>query len=181
MTCIAAIAQDGIVYMAGDSAASEPNAGGITTVTSPKIFIKDEYLIGYAGSFRMGKFIQYTVEFPKLPSWAKGGAKLDEFMNGTVSPSIRKQVREHELEQSEKEGFGLVIGIRGSIFEVDEEWAAYENIRNYTAIGSGGDIAIGSLYSTNKWGNAKKRLQTAMEASALYNSYVSAPFTLLEI
>lgn len=180
MTCIAAISQDGVVYMAGDAAASELESGVITTVNSPKIFIKDEYLIGYSGSFRMGKFMQYTLELPKVPSWAKGKEKLDEFMNGYFVPAVRKQVKESELEPNEKEDFSFLVGIRGSIFEVDDAWAAYEASNNYMASGSGASIAMGSLYSTSNWSNAKKRLQTAMEAASIYNLYVSAPFTFLE-
>lgn len=181
MTCIVAIAQDGVVSMGGDSAATDPQGGTLVTVQMPKIFIKDEYIIGYSGSFRMGKFIQYTLEFPKPPSWAKGSAKLDEFMNGYVVPALRKQAKEAELEQGEKEDFGLIIGIRGHIFELDENWAAYEPTRGYSASGSGMDVALGSLFSTSNWSNPKKRISSALEASAMHNAYVKAPFTILEV
>lgn len=181
MTCIVGIAKDGSVFMGGDSAAVDINSGSVCAVEMPKVFIKDEYLIGYSGSFRMGKFLQYTAEFPKPPSWAKGPAKLDEFMNGYVVPALRKQAKEAELEPNEKEDFGFLIGIRGSLFELDEAWAAYENSRRYAASGSGTDIALGSLYATNSWTNSRKRIQTALEASALHNAYVQPPFTILEV
>ena len=180
MTCIIAITKDGTVYMGGDSAASESESGLISTTKMPKVFKKDEYLIGYAGSFRMGKFIQYSVEFPKPPSWAKTPDKIDEFMNGHLIPHIRKQVKEHELEGGEKEEFNFIIGLRGSIFEIDDVWAAYEPATDYISIGSGSPVALGSLYSTAGWSNPKKRIQIALESASKYNIYVSAPFTLIE-
>ena len=180
MTCIIAISQDNNVFMGGDAAASEVESGMISRVNMPKVFVKDEYLVGYAGSFRMGKFIQYSVEFPKPPSWAKGKAKLDEFMNGYFIPAVRKQVEEHKLESQEKEEFGFIIGIRGHIFEIDDAWAAYEPETNYASIGSGSSVAYGSLHSTAGWSNPKKRIQVALEASEKYNIYVSSPFTILE-
>jgi len=179
MTCIVAIAQDDKVYMGADSAATTPDGlAGIIRI--PKVFIDDEYLIGYAGSFRMGKFLQYSVELPKSPSWAWGSEKIDEFINGFVVPSIRKQVKENELEQMEKEDFEFLIGLRGHIFELDENWAAYEANQDYQSIGSGVDIAMGSLYSTSSWKNPIKRISVALEAASLYNTFVSAPFTILE-
>jgi ATP-dependent protease HslVU (ClpYQ) peptidase subunit len=179
MTCIIGMAQDGKVFLGGDSAASTMD-GFSSTVRIPKVYLTDEYLIGYAGSFRMGKFIQYSVEFPKPPSWAKGSEKLDEFINGYLVPHLRRCVKESDLEQAEKEDFEFIIGIRGHIFELDENWAAYEPSEPYISIGSGAQVALGSLYATSNWSNPMKRIRVALEASEKYNSYVSSPFTILE-
>ena len=166
--------------MGGDSAASEPESGILTAVSAPKVFKKDEYIIGYAGSFRMGKFIQYNVELPKPPQWARGKEKLDEFINGYVMSAIRKQVKDADLEAVEKENSGFLIALRGSIFEIDDAWAAYENKVNYASIGTGSHIALGSLYSTSSWSSPRKRLQIALEASSNFNCFVTAPYTFLE-
>jgi ATP-dependent protease HslVU (ClpYQ) peptidase subunit len=179
MTCIVGIMHDDKVYLGGDSAASTMD-GFTTKIRIPKVYQIDEYLIGYAGSFRMGKFIQYNIEFPKPPTWARGSEKLDEFINGYLVPHIRKCVKESDLDQNEKEDFEFIIGLRGHIFELDENWAAYESAEPYVAIGSGAQIALGSLYSTSNWSNPGKRIRVALEASERYNSYVSSPFTILE-
>jgi ATP-dependent protease HslVU (ClpYQ) peptidase subunit len=179
MTCIIGIAQDEKIYMGSDGAATTLD-GVKSSVVIPKIFEKDEYLLGYAGSFRMGKFLQYNVDLPKPPSWARGSKKLDEFLNGIVVPAIKKQVKEAELEIGEKEDFSYLIGLRGHIFELDENWAVHESTQSYISIGSGMDIALGSLYSTSGWKSPIKRITVALEASAFYNTFVSQPFTILE-
>jgi hypothetical protein len=180
MTCIVAIAQDGRVYMGGDAAGSDPHSGMVITTSIPKVFVKDEYVLGYSGSFRMGKWIQYSADFPKPPSWAKGEAKIDEFINGFVVPSLRKQAKEAELEPQEKEDFGFLVGLRGYLFELDESWAAYPTSSGYAASGSGAEIALGSIYSTSSWKNPVKRVTVALEASHVHNAYVRPPFTIVE-
>lgn len=179
MTCIVAICQDGKVFMGGDSGASDAESGSIATVSSPKVFVKDEYIIGYAGNFRFGKFMQYAVELPKVPSWAKGD-KIDEFVNGIFIASIRKQIAEMALEEKEKD-FGLLIGLRGRVFELGDNYAAVEMSRGYNATGSGAEVATGSLYTTETWKDPIKRIKTALTASAEFNAFVRPPFTIVEV
>lgn len=181
MTCIVAIANGEKVVMGGDAAGTEISTGTIIATSIPKVFIKDEYVIGYSGSFRMGKWIQYSVELPKPPSWARGEAKLDEFINGYVVPALRKQAKDADLEPGEKEDFGFLVGLRGHLFELDESWAAFPTTTGYAASGSGADVALGSVFSTSSWKDSRKRVLTALEAAYNHNAYVSPPFTVIEI
>lgn len=63
MTCIAGIAQDGKVYICGDSAGS---AGHDLAVRADrKVFVNGEFVMGFTTSFRMGQLIQYAFTPPK--------------------------------------------------------------------------------------------------------------------
>lgn len=181
MTCVVAISDGVNVYMGSDSAISDSDTGNMSNLRLPKIFIRDEYLIGYSGSIRFGKFIQHSFEFPIVPEWAVGSDKLDEFINGSVIPEMKIQTSSHELEPKEKEVFSLLIGIRGHIFEVDNEWGAYEVLDNYAAIGSGGPIALGAIYASNAIGSPESKLILGLKSAIKFNAFCKEPYTIYKI
>lgn len=181
MTCIVAVSQGGKVVMGGDSAATEVESGTTVLLKTPKVFIREDYLIGYAGSIRFGKFVQYTFEIPRVPSWAIGSEKLDEFMNNYFIPELRQQISDNELDQKEKENFSLLVGIRGHIFEIDNEFAAYEVSDYCTAIGSASAVALGALATALPIGNPKNICEMALTVAAQKNAFCRPPFTILEM
>jgi ATP-dependent protease HslVU (ClpYQ) peptidase subunit len=181
MTCIAAVAKDGKVYMGGDSAMTDEGAGIISRMHLPKVFIKGEYIVGYAGSARFGKLMQHVFIYPDVPARLKTSEQLDAFLNGLVVTSLRKQAQELSLEKEEKEDFQVLVGLRGHLFEFDEDWAMFEVGRNYNAIGSGAAVALGSLFTTEVWKDPNKRIRVALEAASLYTPYVGEPFDILSI
>jgi hypothetical protein len=75
----------------------------------------------------------------------------------------------------------FIVGIEGRIFTIDEDFHVGENVVNYMAEGSGGQIALGALYATKNQKNPKLRLKAALEAAATYNMSVCAPFTYIQI
>jgi len=75
MTCISAIAHNGKVYMGGDAAAVD-DGNLVSTRKEPKVFIRNNYLIGYAGSFRFGKVVEHVFIPPKPQT-----DNLDKFLN----------------------------------------------------------------------------------------------------
>lgn len=176
MTCIAAIAQNGKVYMGGDSAAADENSHLVSTRKEPKVFIKNNYIIGYAGSFRFGKLVEHTFVPPK-PNFDN----LDKFFNTIFIDSLREYCDAGKVDPtSEDDSSEMLIGIGGRLFEFCNDWHFGEDTHNFNAIGSGGSFAIGSLYSTRRKRNPYARIQTALESAEHFSSAVRSPFTLLE-
>lgn len=178
MTCIVAIQKDGKVFMGGDTAGSDDESGMIATYRTPKVFKRGEYLIGYAGSFRFGKLMQYTLDLPPVPKDCTTPEKLDEFMNKILMNSLKKQCKDLDLEKDEMDFDGL-IGLRGHIFEISNDWCALECAQDWNAIGSGTKYAWGSLFTTESWKDPKKRIQMALSAAAEYSMSVAPPFTII--
>lgn len=181
MTCIVAVAKDGKVYMGGDSAMTDEGAGIVSRMHLPKVFIKGEFIVGYAGNARFGKILQHSFTYPRPPANVKTSEQLDAFMNGVVITEFRKQAQEMSLEKEEKEDFQVLIGLRGHLFEFNEDWAVFEVGRNYNSVGSGAAVALGSLYTTETWKDPNKRIRVALEASSLYTPYVGEPFDILSV
>lgn len=181
MTCIVAVSQGGKIVMGGDSAATSMETGETVLLKIPKVFIREDYIIGYAGSIRFGKFIQYTFEIPRVPSWAVGSEKLDEFMNNYFIPELRQQISDNELDAKEKETFSLLVGIRGHIFEIDNEFAAYESSTYYAAIGSASAVATGALEMAYPIARPQGICDMALTIAAEKNAFCRPPFTILEL
>jgi len=178
MTCIVAIAKEGKVWMGADSAGSDEESGVIAPYVIPKVFTRGGYVIGYAGSFRFGKLLQYVMDLPPCPANVNTSQKLDEFMNKIVMQSIKKQAKELDLEKEEMD-FDALIGIKGHIFEVSNDWCAIEASMPYNVAGSGTKYALGSLHTTQGWKEPIKRINVALSAAAEFEMSVALPFNIV--
>jgi len=178
MTCIVAVAKDGKVYMGGDAAGSDEESGLIAPYIMPKVFVRNGYVIGYAGSFRFGKLLQYILTLPAIPKEAKTSEKLDEFMNKVLMQSLKKQAKELELDKEELD-FDALVGVNGHIFEISSDWCAIEASMTYNVAGSGTKYALGSLHTTQTWKDPIKRINVALAATAEFNMAVGPPFFIV--
>ena len=140
MTVIVGIQDDKNVYLFGDRGASDSDT--IVSMTTPKIWqVSENIICGYAGSGGLGQMIQY-MKWPVLE-----GDPM-KYLRATLAPAIIKG-REKMAGKDEEEA-SLLIGIKVEeplLFEMDtSDYSVFPF--QYTAIGSGGPIALGSLYST---------------------------------
>jgi hypothetical protein len=185
MTCIVAIAQNGTVYMGADHAASDEKTGWILARKEPKCFKVGQYGIAFTDSFRMGQILQYSWTPPKYTP-TKTNSGLDKFMRTKFIDSVKDAFRANGFGSvsqigAEDEGGIFIVGVEGRIFTVDEDFHVGENIVNYMAEGSGGQIALGALYATKNQKNPKLRIKAALEAASEFNMAVSPPYTYIQI
>lgn len=184
MTCIVAIAQNGVVYMGADHAASDDKSGWILSRKDPKVFKVGQYGIAFTDSFRMGQILQYNWSPPKYTP-TKTNSGLDKFMRtkfvDSVKDAFRAQGFGSQVTGQEDEGGIFLIGVCGRIFTMDEDFHIGENVLNFMAEGSGGAIALGALYATKNQKNPQLRMKAALEAAAEFNMAVKAPFSYIKI
>jgi ATP-dependent protease HslVU (ClpYQ) peptidase subunit len=185
MTCIVAIAQNGVVYMGSDHAASDDKTGWILSRKEPKCFKNGQYGIAFTDSFRMGQILQYMWTPPKYTP-TKTNSGLDKFMRTKFIDSVKAAFKDHGYGSigapSEEDTGGIfIVGVCGRLFTIDEDFHVGENIVNYMAEGSGGQIALGALHATKKQQNPKLRLKAALEAATEFNMSVAAPYTYIQV
>ena len=184
MTCIVAIAQNGVVYMGADHAASDDKSGWILSRKDPKVFKVGQYGIAFTDSFRMGQILQYNWSPPKYTP-TKTNSGLDKFMRtkfvDSVKDAFRAQGFGSQVAGQEDEGGIFLIGVCGRIFTMDEDFHIGENILNFMAEGSGGAIALGALHATKKQKNPQLRLKAALEAASEFNMAVKSPFSYIKV
>jgi len=172
MTAIVGVTQGTRVYMGSDSAISSDEYIGRSA--NPKIFKKKGLLIGGAGSSRCWTLIKNNL-FPRVRQ--KKELAIDYIESAVVS-GIRKVVKENG---GPMEGYTFLVGYRGKLFEVMDDWGVCEYIENYAAIGSGYLPCLGSLYTTAHWKDPVKRIRVALEASAKFVPSVEGPFHIENI
>ena len=188
MTCIAAIAQNGIVYMAADSAASDEKSGWIVTRKDPKVFKVGQYGIAFTDSFRMGQILQYNWTPPVYKPTA-GYRNLDKFMRTRFVESIKDAFKEQgygNFSSGTEDGdlggiFLIAVQGAGRIFAMDSDFHIGEADVQYMAEGAGQELALGSLFSTAQVKTPRKRVRMALEAAAKFNMSVRPPFTIIEV
>jgi len=170
MTCIAGIMKDGKVYLAGERGASEGTY--IVPIDRPKIWKNGPYVFGYAGTFN-SQIIQYNFN-PPTPE-----GNLDKFMHTKFLKALKTFYAEWDIGGKDSE-VSLIVGIKGRLYEHDaEDLTLISYDRDYIAIGSGADYAMGSLHATQNYKDPKRRLTQALDAAILYSPHCLYPIDFL--
>lgn len=176
MTAIAALVSDGVVYIGGDSAGV---AGlSVTVRKDPKVFINGEFLMGFTSSFRMGSILRYAFTPPIHPK--KMG--VDRFMNTLFIDEVRKCFNDGGFAPPQQKGGTFLVGYRQRLFLIDSDYQVGIPASHYDAVGCGGELCIGSLFSTEKSNmSPKDRIKLALRAAEKHSGGVIGPFVIKSI
>jgi ATP-dependent protease HslVU (ClpYQ) peptidase subunit len=175
MTAIVGLTHNGGVYIGGDSA----GVSGLSLMVraDTKVFHNGPYLFGFTTSFRMGQLIHHAFVPPK----PKG--TLERFMPTTFVDALRGCLKEGgwaRKDSEREEGGTFLVGVRGRLFMVHEDYQVGQAADGYAAVGSGDQIALGALYATAETGlSPRKRITLALRAAERFNASVRGPFICL--
>lgn len=176
MTCIVAIKNDNSILLGGDSAASGNNR--IVQRKDKKVFKRRGIGFGFAGSFRIGQLIKYSLKIPKRPA----NMYNEEWVFNCLLAEIIKLLRENRLVKKNMMDCNLLIVYMGQIYKVDSDFQIELVEDNYAAIGDGADVALGSLYALREIDiPVKDKATLALNASSKYCTTVSEPFHFIEV
>jgi hypothetical protein len=180
MSCIVGLVEDKTVYMGADSIAVDEN-GGTLLNTYPKLFHNGDFLIGYTGSIRPGQLLQFAFKPPvfevpvhNVPYYIAG------FMVTEFIPALQECIEKAKLKEEDSK-FIMLVGFHGRLFCIyGQNYQIEESAGPYNAIGCGGDLAIGSLY-TSTADPPMTRVDLALQAAAAHNAHVREPFLIESI
>ena len=182
MTCIAALVENGVITMGGDSAGV---AGYQLHVRSdPKVFRNGDFLIGCTSSFRMTQVLRFQVKPPEHPRKHDDGSWLDayEYMVRYFIEECRKEFKDHgsmRIENNEEEGGCFLVGYRGRLFYVDSDFQVGELHDPFAAVGCGMDVAHGALYALQGSDlEPEAKVLKALEAAERFSAGVRRPFVV---
>lgn len=179
MTCIAGLVKKNIIYIGADSQTSK---GSLCLHTADhKVFRKGEFLIGVSGSTRVSHVIKNKFELPEHAS----KVSITKYMSVCFADSLRECFNASGVllrkENRESASLDMLIGYRGKLFNVCSDFTALEVNKkfDYYAVGSGDQLALGSLYTTNKLNlDPKERIKLALLAAAEFDAWVREPFVI---
>lgn len=185
MTCIAAVAQDGHVWMGGDSAGvSDDSVYSLGVGRETKIWEKDGILFGASGSFRVSQVIRWQTNVPQY----NPDAEPLEYLTGSLITAMRDALREHgalttwEEDATESIDGSLLLGFQGRVFEIFGDFGVGELIHDYGSIGCGASIALGTLAGTETLEiKPKRRITMALKAAERHSAGVRGPFSILKL
>ena len=184
MTCIVALKEKDKVYIAGDSLGTDPSSLQKTVRLDEKVFIKNDMIFGFTSSFRMGQIIRYAFDIPERME------NIDDmqYLVGHFIPALIECFEHHGFlkkpEESEFMGGQFLLGYRGKIYDIQDDFQIGIPTLNYEAIGCGDDTAKGSMYTSEKMDKKltpKQRLTLALEAASEHSAGVAAPYVIMSI
>jgi ATP-dependent protease HslVU (ClpYQ) peptidase subunit len=142
MTTLVGITSNDFVVMAADSQITDGDQRIISTDT-PKIVETGKFLIGLTGDSRPGDILAYAWKAPLYR-----GEDPVKFMGAKVLPSISLAFKENNYEVDNKEmNFSFLIAFNGNLFSIGGDLSFNTSERGLFAAGSGGNYALGYLYS----------------------------------
>lgn len=173
MTCIAGVVSDNRVYIAGERGVSDDSY--IVILDRPKVWKVGGYIFGYAGTFE-GQHIQNNF----IPPAVEGN--VDKFMHSKFLKALKDFYNEWGIATDKESDLSLLIGVKGKLYEHESEGMTLISYdRDYHSIGSGAPYAMGSLYSTQKHKDPKRRLTTAIECANDFSITCLGPVDIVSI
>ena len=172
MTCIVGIS-DGInVYMGGDRGMGTQDV--ILSSSRSKVKINGDYLIGFAGSAGIGELLHF-IELPPPER------NIEKTLRTSFIYNLKQAIDKYgDASYLENNTTDWLIGTKGRLFEIcSEDWSVCEF--EYSAIGTGSDIALGSLHTSSRWGDSKKRIKSSLQAAIDISPTCLGPMDILEI
>lgn len=193
MTCVVGIRNEGRgVLLAGDSQASAENTKRMRK--DPKTFqLADTIAFAYCGSARFGQLVTEWIEdyleepFPPL------GVDERRWAIRVFIPALTQCLEEHgHLHRYESNSVvelgdsAFLLAIRDRLLTVEPDMQVSEDVTVYSALGSGEDVAIGSLRESFNGGTKElssrwmqKVATDAIKASSEATTYVGGPITFV--
>lgn len=181
-TCIVALADQGKVWIGGDSLAYSSLSGDKASLTNRKVFARkdlagNKWLFGFTGSYRLGQVLQHVLQLPALDQTLD----LLEDMVTRFVPALQRCFKESALESKESGQFtggAFLVSVRGRIFNVEKQYSIQESTLPFAAIGCGAPFALGSLFSSEGL-NPEERITLALSAAETFSAGVQRPFHIL--
>ena len=180
MTTIAAL--EGIDYavLVADSQITEDNLVTLATST-PKIVEVGKYLIGLSGDTRPGDILSYNWKPPLYK-----GEEPAQFMGKKVIPSIIQAFADNNYDYNKvdkDDGFDYLIAFNGNIFRIACDLSFFQANHGAYGIGSGGQLALGYLYSIVKpdmdLAYSKRHARRAVEIASVLDANTNKPLQLV--
>jgi len=177
MTCIIGLLDKGKIYMGGDSAGVANLS--LSVRADQKVFIKDDFIMGFTSSFRMGQLLRYNLRIP----FHHNGIDTFEYMVSSFVEAVRKCLNDGgfaEKKDAKEKAGTFLVGYRRRLFCIDEDYQVAEQLLPFYAVGCGEDIALGALFA-NSHLEPEKRILQALEAAEQFSAGVRRPFVIKEI
>lgn len=196
MTCIVGVEHGSKVYIGGDSAGSD--GWRVSVRADEKVFVRQgaedfttagsrsihPMIFGFTTSFRMGQLLHYSLQIPTMPATLD---QMDSWMVTTFVDAVRKCLKDGgyaSKENEEEAGGTFLVGTRGCLYVIYDDYQVGRTADGYNAVGCGEDFALGALHALRATAAKTKaigpeaQITAALEAASHHSTGVAGPFTI---
>jgi len=178
MTCVVGIrGSNNSIHMGADSCISDGDSSRI--LVDPKVFVRGQFAIGSAGSLRVLQLVHYCMTIPPIKIRSPEKYLITSFIN-SMRKCLKRSGASREEHKEEEQDNSFIIGFKGRLFTIDAVYSVCEIADYFTAIGSGEDYALGSLFTTIGE-PVKTRIKKALDAASHFSSFVSPPYHMIRL
>lgn len=177
MTCIVGYIEPKTkdIYMGADSA----SVGGYFSTPSAcgKVFINGGMIFGFTSSWRMGQLLEHSLKIPEH----RENVDIKKYMVTTFIDAVRQCLKDGGFARKnneEESGGTFLVGYRGRLFQVEDDYQVNEMLEPYDACGCGYAFALGSMFTAAKSTPPRVRVHKALEAAAMFSAGVRPPFNI---
>lgn len=186
MTCIVGIADQGKVYIGGDSMISDSDSGWYNTVCQ-KVFIREAgnstFIYGGSGLPRLDDIMLYEFNPPVFDTTKSVDAYIHgDFTRELIAVCKRVEFASKKNEMIRVPHSGMLLGFHGRLYQWSVDFAFMTTPSWGAAEGQGGQPAAAILYSLyGQILDPTARCMQALEASEAVTCSVRRPFTVLSL
>lgn len=190
MTTIVAVQGSGWAVVGYDSQVTEEDGRRYTMARgSSKVAKNGEYLLGAAGDVRAINILAYAFAPPKVGDLT--GVRLDRFITSRFVPAMRScfetqgYAASKESKEIAEQGSVVLVVVNGTIYVIGEDYSWVRDSGAIYAFGSGGDYALGSLYScgidkvTSRVDVAQDLIRNSLAVASRLDPGTGAPFHIM--
>jgi ATP-dependent protease HslVU (ClpYQ) peptidase subunit len=176
VTCIVGLAENESVWIGADSAAVQgytARSGCIRKAFRVSTTARETFLIGYAGSFRMGQLLQYRLDVTQ-----PCGDDPWRYLATTFIDVVRALFKDHgyaTVESNRESGGPFLLGFRGGLYSVDPDYQVNKMHDGFDAIGCGDEYALGAMQVT-RGQEPSSRVLGAIAAAGHFSAGVKKPY-----
>lgn len=169
------------IYIAGDSAGI--SGYSLSIRKDPKVFKTGKFIMGFTTSFRMGQLLMSS----KFKVSKQKKTETDyHYMITTFIDAVIKTFKQGGYMKREKdslEGGTFLVGYKGKLYEINDDFQVGEVYLNFNSVGCGSDIAKGAMYILDKNQDLlpEEKLTYALEAVNKFSAGVSSPFNIVSL
>lgn len=181
MSCVVGYVDKDVIYMGGDSAATGDGSSDQRLRKSEKVFRltgqnDTEIVVGFCGSYRIGYFLKHCFELPA----AGLRQEPQSYVYRSFLPDLEDQMVRNKIKLT---GSEILVGFRGRLFLIEEDFSPTESMEHFEACGEGGPYALGALYILSKDDRytPEEKVTMALTASSMYCSVVRPPFKIVRV
>ena len=180
MTCIVGLKYENSVFIGGDSAGIDSDFS-CTIRADTKVFKSGPFIMGFAGSFRIGQLLRFSLNPPEqLPSQTDYEYMVTSFINAVRDCLAEGGIK--RVVEGVEEGGTFLVGYKENLYIIEEDFQVGVEAVGYCSIGCARDIALGAMHVQMESDNKVpfQMIEKALNAACDFSAGVCKPFIIIE-